>query len=479
MSSGGSSMGGASAGGASAGGGVATGGVPTNQFPCLNPSPILDATTQIETGYEVCENRETRRVRQVECPSSVPRAEPVTDFDPTNDECQFDSDCTVHANGYCAVEGSGFDRGPSVCSYGCKTDSDCAPSGVICVCPEFGPIGYCVPATCTSSADCLPGFDCLTHEVSSTCGAVGFACQMPGDPCGTRGDCGGGICSAVTGGRQCSTLPGCAIGRPFLVHGSERVAPCDERQDWLDVEIEPSLLDHSAELRARLAHEWARAGQMEHASIAAFARFALQLMSLGAPPALIERATQAMADETAHAKLCFALASRYRGKSVGPGALVVEGSLDAMSTAEIVELTIREGCIGETVAAIEATEAAEHASDPVVRAALRRIAADETRHAELAWRFVSWAIEQNGSEIALLVEREFSELLRGVEPALAEELSIEDQHLLARGVVPQPLRDVLRARALREVVEPCVRALAGRQSLASSRKPLAEGLERS
>jgi hypothetical protein len=51
--------------------------------------------------------------------------------------------------------------------------------------------------------------------------------------------------------------------------------------------------------------------------------------------------------------------------------------------------------VGETVAAAEAAEACEHARDSGVRQILATIAADERRHAELAWRFVGWAIRKD------------------------------------------------------------------------------------
>jgi hypothetical protein len=146
--------------------------------------------------------------------------------------------------------------------------------------------------------------------------------------------------------------------------------------------------------RAALAEHWTRMGQMEHASIAAFARFSMQLLALGAPSALVEACTQALADETTHTKLCFRLASAYAGRALGPGPLNVDHSLEASSLGEIVELVIAEGCFGETSAALEALEAAESATDPVVVAAYAQIARDEQRHAELAFRFVRWALEQ-------------------------------------------------------------------------------------
>ena len=149
-----------------------------------------------------------------------------------------------------------------------------------------------------------------------------------------------------------------------------------------------------------LATHWARLGQMEHASIAAFARFSLQLLALGAPPALVEACTRALGDETAHTKLCFRIASVYAGRALGPGPLDVAGSLALSSLADIVDLVIAEGCFGETSAALEALEAAASASDPVIRAAYARIAADEQRHAELAFQFVRWALAQEPLGVA-------------------------------------------------------------------------------
>ena len=67
----------------------------------------------------------------------------------------------------------------------------------------------------------------------------------------------------------------------FLVKAEARLAPVATRSDW-SAAISPSLAI-DASTRARLAAAWTVIGQMEHASIAAFARFALQLMCVGAP----------------------------------------------------------------------------------------------------------------------------------------------------------------------------------------------------
>jgi hypothetical protein len=49
-----------------------------------------------------------------------------------------------------------------------------------------------------------------------------------------------------------------------------------------------------------------------------------------------------------------------------------------------------QGCVRETYAALLATWQAERAGDAVVRRSLQRIAADETRHAALAWAIDAW-----------------------------------------------------------------------------------------
>ncbi|MFZ5897429.1 MAG: hypothetical protein ACOY0T_40625 [Myxococcota bacterium] len=74
-----------------------------------------------------------------------------------------------------------------------------------------------------------------------------------------------------------------------------------------------------SELRNALSDEWARAACFEHASIASFNRFSLELLALGAPGDLVERANRAALDEVRHARLCFALASVYAGDDFGPG----------------------------------------------------------------------------------------------------------------------------------------------------------------
>jgi hypothetical protein len=133
------------------------------------------------------------------------------------------------------------------------------------------------------------------------------------------------------------------------------------------------------------AARWLAAALDEHASIASFARATLELLAVGAPPALIAGCQRAGLDEVRHAEACFARA----GVEPGPlPALAPRGG----GLAQVARDTFVEGCVGETIGAALAAKARDAATDPAERALWARIADDEARHAALAWQTVRWAI---------------------------------------------------------------------------------------
>jgi hypothetical protein len=212
---------------------------------------------------------------------------------------------------------------------------------------------------------------------------------------------------------------------------------------------------------------------MEHASVAAFARFTLQLASLGAPAELMAASAAAMQDEVRHARACFALARRHMDHDVGPGPLSIDGALADMDFRSIVLGTLHEGCIGETVAALEAAEAAEHCEDETARVVLRQIAIEEGQHAELAWRFVAWALEVGPANLVDCVREAFEAALAPTEPPSLTALHASDRELVRHGLFTPPLRAALRARVLSTVVAPCAGALLAKVEAERPRAPLA------
>jgi hypothetical protein len=383
-----------------------------------------------------------------------------------------DSDCTSAPHGYCATNPPGAPPG-HFCYYGCTNDGECA-EGQICVCGD--PVGHCVQATCTEDKAC-PGGLCASYDPSPGCYGEAFACQKLGDGCLGNGDCPSGqFCTLGTDGtRQCST-PHCAIGRPFLVEGAAILAPLRERDDFLS-ELRADASRLGEEERRIVATYWTDTALMEHASVAAFARFALELMSMGAPADLLMATQAAMADEIAHARDAFALASAYAGRDSGPGALDVGAALLGRSPLDVLRTAVLEGCVGETVAAVLASEALAEATEPAVRAALARVVPDETRHAELAWRFVRWVLldgpvevrRHAASDLLSIVEgariearatlRDAPTDLRGVRPAHQAATTDSRDALRAHGVLSTRAIAEIRLRVLDEVVAPCACSL--------------------
>jgi hypothetical protein len=247
---------------------------------------------------------------------------------------------------------------------------------------------------------------------------------------------------------------GCA-GRPFVVAGERRSATACTRADWAS-ELAPTM-SLSDDARTCIGEAWRAAALAEHASIAAFARFVLDLLSLGAPADLVLAAQRALADEVVHARLAFGLASAYLGAPIGPGAIATDGSERARGLADIVRDAIVEGCIGETLAAAEAEHARDACTDPAVRRVLATIARDEQRHAALAWRFVAWALGRDPSLRPVVADAFAS--VRGPQPRLASTDELRDAALRAHGIVPRAEASALAAEVLHAVIEPCARAL--------------------
>jgi hypothetical protein len=266
----------------------------------------------------------------------------------------------------------------------------------------------------------------------------------------------GSTCCYMADG--CASGGGGAPGRPFVVDSELRVAVVSERSDWAPQT--PSLPALSEDDRERLARAWLDDALLEHASIAAFARFTLELLALGAPPALVAETQRAALDEIEHARLCFSAASRYAGRALGPGALDVS---DALLPTDIVAFAVRtfeEGCIGETLSALVATEQLAQARDPWIRSLLERIAEDEARHAELAWRAVRWALDVGGRPVWQALERAMAERIAGQSGDADPEPfgSAEDSWHAHGRLTPRELARV-RRQGMLEVVTPCIDAL--------------------
>jgi len=408
---------------------------------------------QIPSGWVKCGDKLPHRVSAEAC--VVPATPASCNLD--GQQCLTNENCVEQPFGSCQQFSVGFIA--CGCVYGCETDADCAP-GTVCRCAGdvLGPVTRCVPSGCTEDSDCDAGEVCqFAQSEGYDCGAevLNGACTTPADVCETDAPCIDTPCAFDGQKWDCSLI---ACGRPFVVEDAAVTAPPTMRDDWSAVILATSAPEH---LSPALARHWTEVAGYEHASVASFARFILQLLAVGAGPELVLAAQQALADEVEHARLCFALASLYAGHGVGPGPLPQASTPGASERAAIVEAVIREACVGETLAAFEAREAAAQAVDPGLRRVLTKIADDEQRHAELGWRFVRWALEGADAEACAGAQRAFAAAI-GEATTQASRLAAEPAtpELRAHGVIDAPLRAALWQRCLAGLVTPAAAVLA-------------------
>lgn len=126
---------------------------------------------------------------------------------------------------------------------------------------------------------------------------------------------------------------------------------------------------------------------LEAASVHAFERLALELASHGAPRRLLRAAQRAAADEARHTRAMARLAKRHGVSYDLPRA----ARRRVRSLVNIAIENAVEGCVHETYGVAMARFQSSQAGDAFTRDAMRRIARDETRHADLAANIDRWA----------------------------------------------------------------------------------------
>ena len=266
--------------------------------------------------------------------------------------------------------------------------------------------------------------------------------------------------TAAAGGTVSATGGLISARRPFLVGSEIRTAATALRDDWIEDNPAPASDSELDPATGEILWQvWLNDALEEHASIAAFARFSLMMLAHGAPAELVSGAQRASLDEIRHARACFSLAHRYSGVARGPGEISLSDALSPMSLPELAALTVREGCVGETLGVILAQEQLAYAKDAWVRGTLQRLVSDETRHSELAWRFVRWALDSGGVEVRRAVVDSFDALDNAESFVEIRNYNVDVAAFHAHGrVTCAEARDVT-GRALRDVIRPSVEAL--------------------
>jgi hypothetical protein len=456
------------------GGAGGTGGAASTQ--CAGATPI-NAADGSPTGFERCPDGAVFRAQPKAC--SVTEGITACQGTETTKSCNSDAECTDKPHGKCASVSYADFGGPTTacqCAYPCADDAECG-AGNVCVCGGVIPGGYassaCAAASCAASSDCSSG-ECGVGAWQDGCGTEVFlACRAAGDACRTAAECtepGATQCALSSAGGPWSCLgQNCAIGRPLVVDGEIRAAEPCERTDWTMPGLAIPLAGLDAATREIIAEHWLTVGALEHASVASFARFTLELLALGAPSDLLAETQRAGFDEVEHARMAYAVASVYAGRKLGPDVLNLAAVPVRADAREIIPSLVAEACVGETLGVAEAIDLTGRARDVAMARVYARIAADEARHAELAWRTLAWLLAGADEETAALTGRAFAETIA----AASRDPAPRERALPEHGLLASSQIGFLRRRALREVVEPCVAALLGEARRRREARPAA------
>ena len=269
-----------------------------------------------------------------------------------------------------------------------------------------------------------------------------------------------GCCYTATY-REVRDEPECVVGRPLMEDGIAKVADVSvsrslskTKNPWTEgtfvhcIDEGQSLTDSQKEISGQFYLTIAR---YEHASIASFQKFTLDLMRFGAPPHLLDRAQQATRDEIRHAKMAFSIAQDLLQKDVQPSQLDYTPSL-CTDIHEFARTTLEEGAIGETLAVLLASEQLRVATDSSIQSFFKQVVEDEAQHAELAWETLRWCLQQDQS-----VRQVLEELVQK-----GPQISISyypEEAIQAVGLPPRKELEKLLVRGFEQVIVPSIQSL--------------------
>lgn len=245
---------------------------------------------------------------------------------------------------------------PLLSAAGCDTDISVLNSGP---CSGGGGASVFAPSAADAGVPSCASPAATTHP---TCASL---CSSFGGGFGGPPDGGWPCCMSTTdpGMVECSVTRDCSGRRPagFTI---------------------ADAAEHS------LGQHLARMALLEGASVCAFRALGADLRRLGAPGRLVRAAHRSKRDEARHFRMTSALARAHGAQVREPNVTPIGGrSLEQVALENAVE-----GCARETFGALLAHVQAARAKDPNVRAVMRRVARDETAHAELSWAVHRWAL---------------------------------------------------------------------------------------
>lgn len=95
-----------------------------------------------------------------------------------------------------------------------------------------------------------------------------------------------------------------------------------------------------------------------------------------------------------HAELAAMVAGRYGGEKIQLNKYQQHSTIITQSLEELVMSTYEEGCLEETLSALDALKKVENTDNAALKGVWSRIAVDEAHHANYAWRVVRYYLSR-------------------------------------------------------------------------------------
>ena len=218
-----------------------------------------------------------------------------------------------------------------------------------------------------------------------------------------------------------------------------------------------------AETRALLADTWRRRARAEYLAISTFSVLSMDLCAAGAPADVLSLVHRSAIDEVRHAELCVRLCAIYSGREeLPPGGMSdLPDDPTRPKREQAVANALLVSCVAETVATVVLATLRQDVTDPVVKAVLSVIYADEVTHARLGWSYLAYNLRTGGDRFKDVAAQMIPIAVRGAANVVDAPKPEDPTSPLLRShgfVTPSEEREVF-ARTVREVLAPGFEAL--------------------
>jgi hypothetical protein len=189
----------------------------------------------------------------------------------------------------------------------------------------------------------------------------------------------------------------------------------DARYPW--AALDPAR--YPEELRARARFGWTENAFNEFCTAAAMGQLVQALGQAGAPLDLWRMAMRFAEEELLHVELCARVAHRLGGGvpiEYDPEALAVPVDASRPPLERATELVVRLCCVGEALSFPLLTGCLRSAANPLTRAVLATIVADEAMHGRFGWLYLDWVAPTLDAAQRRRLGRAAAETLAGYVP---------------------------------------------------------------